>query len=194
MKKVDFKVLGELFLSFCKIGAFTIGGGLAMMPMLQKELIEKKHWMTEEELIDYYAIGQSTPGIIAVNVATFIGYKKAGILGGIIATLGIIFPSVVIITVLARLISSIDDFPWVQKALKGINVSVAALLTDVTINFAKKTAKNLFSVILIILVFCLVYFLNVPSYLIILGSAAIGLCYFYACKALSQNKIKNQGK
>ena len=194
MKKIDFKVLGELFLSFCKVGEFTPGGGVAMMPMLQKELIEKKQWMTEEELIDYYAIGQSTPGIIAVNVATFIGYKQSGIIGGIIATLGIIFPSVVIITVLARLISSIDDFPWVQKALRGINVSVAALLTDVTINFAKKTAKNVFSIVLMVLVFCLVYFVKIPSHFIILGSALIGLCYYYICKAVAQKKTLKEGK
>ena len=91
-----------------------------MMPMIQKELIDKLHWMTEEELLDYYAIGQSTPGIVAVNVATFIGYKQCGVLGGVFATLGIIFPSIVIITILASLINSISDFPIVQKALKGI--------------------------------------------------------------------------
>ena len=96
MKNNIVKNLCSLFLVFVKIGLFTIGGGLAMMPMIQKELIDKLHWMTEEELLDYYAIGQSTPGIVAVNVATFIGYKQCGVLGGVFATLGIIFPSIVI--------------------------------------------------------------------------------------------------
>lgn len=142
MKNGKLKGFCSLFLTFAKIGFFTIGGGFAMMPMIKKELIDKRQWMTEEDLIDYYAIGQSTPGIVAVNVATFIGYKQFGILGGIVATIGIVFPSIVIICILASLISSISDFPIVQKALKGINVSVAALMTNVVCGFAKKNYKH----------------------------------------------------
>ena len=114
----------ELLISFVKIGFLTIGGGYVMLPMMQSELIDKKHWITEEELLDYYAVGQSTPGIIAVNVATFVGYKKAGVTGGIVATLGIISPSLIIITALAGVIQSIDQYPNVQKAMSGINVAV----------------------------------------------------------------------
>ena len=91
----------ELFYSFAKIGAFTFGGGYAMLPLIQREVVEKKHWATEEEIMDYYAVGQCTPGIIAVNTATFIGYYKKGIIGGIFATLGVIFPSIVIILLIA---------------------------------------------------------------------------------------------
>ena len=145
MKNSKLKGFCSLFLTFTKIGLFTIGGGFAMMPMIKKELIDKRQWMTEEDLIDYYAIGQSTPGIVAVNVATFIGYKQFGILGGIVATLGIVFPSIVIISILAGLISSISDFPIVQKALKGINVAVAALMTNVVLGFAKKTINTITS-------------------------------------------------
>ena len=94
-----------------------------MLPMMQDELVHSKGWITDDELLDYYAVGQSTPGIIAVNVATFVGFKRRGIAGGIFATLGIITPSVFIITLLAALISSIDQYPLVRKALKGINVS-----------------------------------------------------------------------
>ena len=137
------KNLLNLYFSFAKIGTFTIGGGLAMMPMMQAELIEKRKWITDEELIDYYAVGQSTPGIVAVNVATFVGYKQMGIIGGIFATLGMVTPSLVIIMILAGLINSINDFPIIQKALKGINVAVAALLTSTIINFMKKTIKSL---------------------------------------------------
>ena len=173
-KKKLLPTLLELFAAFFRTGIFTFGGGLAMMPMLQKELIEKKHWLTEEDLIDYYAVGQSTPGIIAVNVATFVGYRQAGILGGIIDTLGIISPSIIIITFLAGTINSISDYPYVQAALKGINVAVAALLTSVIVKFAKKTIKNVWNVLYMLVAFALIFFFKVPSYIVILATLAIG--------------------
>ena len=173
-KKKLLPTLLELFAAFFRTGIFTFGGGLAMMPMLQKELIEKKHWLTEEDLIDYYAVGQSTPGIIAVNVATFVGYRQAGILGGIVATLGMICPSIIIITILAGTINSISDYPYVQAALKGINVAVAALLTSVIVKFAKKTIKNVWNVLYMLLAFSLIFFFKVPSYIVILATLGIG--------------------
>lgn len=174
MRKI--KTLFEIYYEFAKIGLFTIGGGMAMMPMMKAELIEKKKWMTDEELIDYFAIGQSTPGIIAINVSTFIGYKQWGIIGGIVGTLGMVTPSLVIIILLAGLINSIDDYPIVQKALKGINVSVAALLTSVTYNFAKKTVKNWTSAILLCVSFILIFFLKLPSWAIVTGTLILGIC------------------
>ena len=173
-KKKLLPTLLELYTAFFRTGIFTFGGGLAMMPMLQKELIEKKHWLTEEDLIDYYAIGQSTPGIIAVNVATFVGFRQAGVLGAIVATLGIISPSIIIITILAGTINSISEYPRVQAALKGINIAVAALLTSVIINFAKKTIKNVWNVLFMLVAFSLIFFLKVPSFIIILAAIAIG--------------------
>ena len=173
-KKKLLPTLLELYVAFFRTGIFTFGGGLAMMPMLQKELIEKKHWLTEEDLIDYYAIGQSTPGIIAVNVATFVGYRQAGILGGIFATLGIISPSIIIITILAGTINSVSEYPRVQAALKGINVAVAALLTTVIIKFAKKTIKNVWNVLFMLVAFVCIFFFKVPSFIIILAALAVG--------------------
>ena len=173
-KKKLLPTLVELYLAFFRTGIFTFGGGLAMMPMLQKELIEKKHWLTEEDLIDYYAIGQSTPGIIAVNVATFVGFRQAGVLGAIVATLGIISPSIIIITILAGTINSISEYPRVQAALKGINVAVAALLTTVIIKFAKKTIKNVWNVVFMLAAFALIFFLKVPSVIIILAAILLG--------------------
>lgn len=172
MKKL--KQFLELYFVFAKIGTFTIGGGLAMMPMIQKELIEKRHWITDDELLDYYAVGQSTPGIVAVNVSTFVGYKQLGILGGIIATFGMVTPSLVIIMILANFINSIDDYPIVQKALKGINVAVTALLTSVVVNFSKKTIKNIFNAICMIISFVIVFFLKIQSFYIILAALLIG--------------------
>ena len=164
----------ELYFAFVKIGAFTFGGGLAMMPIMQRELIEKRGWVSEEELIDYFAIGQSTPGIIAVNVATFVGYKKLGWLGGIIGTLGVVTPSWVIIMLLAGAISSVDKYPLAQRALRGINVAVAALLTSVIVNFTKKTIKNFWNALFMLLAFALIYFFKVQSVWIILSSLIIG--------------------
>ena len=173
------KNLLNLYFSFAKIGTFTIGGGLAMMPMMQAELIEKRKWITDEELIDYYAVGQSTPGIVAVNVATFVGYKQMGIIGGIFATLGMVTPSLVIIMILAGLINSINDFPVVKKALKGINVAVAALLTSTIINFMKKTIKKFTNAIFMLISFLLVFVLKLPSFWIILFALLIGVVLTY---------------
>lgn len=173
------KSLFNLYFSFAKIGTFTIGGGLAMMPMMQSELIEKRKWITDEELIDYYAVGQSTPGIVAVNVATFVGYKQMGIIGGIFATLGMVTPSLVIIMVLAGLINSINDFPIIQKALKGINVAVAALLTSTIINFMKKTIKKFTNAIFMLISFLLVFVFKLPSFWIILFALLIGVVLTY---------------
>lgn len=169
----------KLYLSFAKIGTFTFGGGLAMMPMMQKELIEKKGWITEDELIDYYAVGQSTPGIVAINVATFVGYKIGGVLGGIFATLGVVTPSLVIIMILAGAISSISDYPIVQKALQGINVSVAALLTYTVVNLGKKSIKNIWNLVFAIIAFILVCIFKAPTVLIILSSLVVGVLITY---------------
>lgn len=178
--------LTELYLAFVKIGVFTFGGGLAMMPIMQRELIERRGWITDEELIDYFAIGQSTPGIIAVNVATFVGYKRLGVFGGIIGTLGVVTPSWVIIMLLAGAISSVDKYPLAQKALKGINVAVAALLTSVIVKFSKKTIKNIWNALLMLLAFVLIYFFKVQSVWIILTSIIIG-CLLTLYRQKKQN-------
>lgn len=194
------KNLFNLYFSFAKIGTFTIGGGLAMMPMMQSELIEKRKWITDEELIDYYAVGQSTPGIVAVNVATFVGYKQMGIIGGIFATLGMVTPSLVIIMILASLINSINDFPIIQKALKGINVAVAALLTSTIINFMKKTIKKFTNAIFMMISFLLVFVFKLPSFWIILFALLIGVILTYkekkkvAAVEEDSKKIEGEGK
>ena len=125
------KELLDMFITFAKVGVMTFGGGYAMLPILQREVVENKGWAEEAELTDYYAIGQCTPGIIAVNVATFIGYKKRGVLGGIFATLGVIFPSLIIIMSLAGVISAFSDFAAVQHAFAGIRSIIAARVRDI---------------------------------------------------------------
>ena len=136
----------DLFLTFAKMGACTFGGGYAMLPILQREVVEKKGWATDEELTDYYAVGQCTPGIIAVNTATFIGFKYKGIPGGVIATLGVVFPSVVIITIIAAFISQFDQYPVVQHALVGINAAVVALIAASVWKLGKTNLKDVLTV------------------------------------------------
>ncbi len=132
----------DLFLTFAKVGVCTFGGGYAMLPILQREVVEKKGWATDEELTDYFAVGQCTPGIIAVNTATFIGYKYKGIPGGVLATLGVVFPSLIIITAIAAFLSNFADIPVVQHALAGINAAVVALIAASVMKLGKSTLKN----------------------------------------------------
>ena len=134
--------LFDLYISFFKIGLFTFGGGLAMIPMLEKEIVDKRNWCTTEEIMDYYAVGKCTPGFIAVNTATFIGQKYMGIKGGIAATLGVIFPSLIIIMTLAGLISTVAHLTIVQHAFAGIRVCVCILIFDAVKKLWKKSVVD----------------------------------------------------
>lgn len=127
----------ELFMTFAKVGACTFGGGYAMLPILQRDVVERKGWATEQELTDYFAIGQCTPGIIAVNVATFVGYKYKGVPGGVCATLGLVSPSVLIISVLATLITTFIQYPVITHALAGVNACVIALIASSVLKLGK---------------------------------------------------------
>lgn len=130
-------LLVDLFVTFARIGVCTFGGGLAMLPILQRELVENKKWTTEEQLADYYAVGQCTPGIIAVNTATFVGRSQAGNLGGILATLGVVFPSVVIILVIAAFLKNFMHIEWVVHAFNGVRAGVVALILSSVIKLFK---------------------------------------------------------
>ncbi|MCM1543759.1 MAG: chromate transporter [Ruminococcus sp.] len=169
------KTLLQLFVIFAKIGGFTFGGGYAMLPMLQKEIVEKKHWATPEELMDYFAIGQCTPGIIAVNTATFVGYKIKGVIGGIFATLGLITPSIVIITVIAACIANFQDLQAVQWAFGGIRAAVVALILSSVIKLSKKSLVDIATVIIFIAVTLLSILtdLSPAIYVIIAGICGI---------------------
>ena len=147
------KVLWDMFLTFARIAGLTFGGGYAMLPMLQREVVEKHHWATEEELADYYAIGQCTPGVIAVNTATFIGYRQAGIMGGIFATLGVVFPSLVIITVIAAFLTNFADLEVIQYAFEGIRVCVCVLIFNAVQKLWKKSVIDRPTTVIFLLVF-----------------------------------------
>lgn len=172
---MDFKLLGQLYWAFLRIGGLTFGGGLTMLPMLKYELVEKKDWITEDELLDCYAIGQCTPGIIAVNTATYVGYKKAGIMGGIFSTLGMVTPSLVIITLVAACLEQFMDNIWLQHALMGVRGIVCALMLNTVLNLAKKSLTGLFPYVICIVVFLVALFTGIPTILIVFVTALLGI-------------------
>ena len=169
------KELWELFLTFAKIGVMTFGGGMAMLPILEREVVQNKQWATEEELVDYFAIGQCTPGIIAVNTATFIGQKKKGAIGGIIATLGVVFPSLVIITILAGLITNFAHLAWVQNAFAGIQVCVCVLILNAVLKLLKKSVVDKRTAVIFVLVLLGNMLLSVSPVWFVLLSALSGI-------------------
>ena len=168
-------MLWELFITFAKIGVMTFGGGMAMLPILEREVVQSKGWATEEELVDYFAIGQCTPGIIAVNTATFVGQKKKGALGGIAATLGVVFPSLVIITVLAGLITNFSHLVWVQNAFAGIQVCVCVLIFNAVVRLLKKSVIDKWTAAIFVLVMAGNMLLSVSPVWFVLLSALSGV-------------------
>lgn len=169
------KELIELYLAFFRIGGLTFGGGLTMLPMLRYELEEKKHWVTEDELLDYYAIGQCTPGIIAVNVATFVGFKRKGIPGAIFSTLGMISPSLIIVSILAMFLDQFMSSRIVAHAIAGVKVVVCALMLNTVITLAKKSFVSPLCVVIGVVTFLLAVFTSVPSVLLVIGAGTLGI-------------------
>ena len=176
------KELIQLYLAFFRIGGLTFGGGLTMLPMLKHELVEKKGWVTEDDLLDYYAVGQCTPGIIAVNISTFVGYKRKGISGAVFSTLGMISPSLVIISVIAAFLKQFMDYPAVVHATAGIKAVVCALMLNTVITMGKKTLVNRISVFICIAGFLLAMFTPVPSVLLVIVSGLTGIILYKAGK------------
>lgn len=171
--------LRNLFGSFFKIGLFTFGGGAAMLPLLRAEVVEKKQWASDEELLDYYSIGQCTPGIIAINTATFIGYKLRGIRGAIVTTLGMVMPSLIIITLIAAVLQKFMHNQYVAEAFAGIRVVVAALILEAVVGLWKKGVRDKFSLVIFILSFWLLVIFNLSPVLIVLGASVLGMLYIW---------------
>ena len=169
------KQLWKLFLAFARVGVMTFGGGYAMIPILEREIVDRHGWATEEELMDYYAVGQCTPGVIAVNTATFIGYKVAGTIGGIVATLGVVFPSVVIITVIAGILTNFADVPAVKSAFAGIRVCVCVLIFNAVLKLWKKAVVDKITLVLFLGVFLLSVFFDISPIVFVVFCAAAGI-------------------
>ena len=167
------KRLWELFYTFAKVGVMTFGGGYAMLPILQREVVENKGWATEEELANWFAIGQCTPGVIAVNTATFAGRKVLGNIGGVVATLGVVFPSLIIISLLAGVITTFAEVAWVKNAFAGIRVCVCVLIFNAVVKLLKKSVVDKPTAAIFVLVLAGGVFLNVsPVWFVILAALA----------------------
>ena len=163
------KDLIDIYLIFFRMGAVTFGGGYAMLPILRREVVQNHKWMTEEDIMDFYALSQGLPGIIAINVSVFIGYKQRGIVGGIAAALGMVSPCIIIISIISFFLSNFQDNPYVQRALAAISVCVAALILD---------AKGVKDVIGIIICFAMLFlniFSSISPILLIIVCAFIGI-------------------
>ncbi len=169
------KELISLFLTFAKVGVMTFGGGYAMLPILQKEVSDKKNWATDEELMDYFAIGQCTPGIIAVNTATFIGQKLRGTIGGIVATLGVVFPSIVIISLLAGVIEAFSHLEWVQHAFGGVRICVCVLILNAVVKLYKKAVVDWKTLLIFLMVTLGSTFTGLSPVIFVLTAGVLGI-------------------
>ncbi len=169
------KRLWELYAVWFKMGIVTFGGGYAMLPMIQREVVEKHKWATEDEILDYYAIGQCTPGIIAVNTATLVGNGQKGVPRGIVATLGVVSPSLVIISIIAALISNFSELAVVQHAMKGINVAVCMLMIYAVAGLWKKSIKNIAGICIFILALLLSVLTSLSTTWMVLLSGLLGI-------------------
>ena len=173
MKNV--KILTDLFLTFMQVGGLTFGGGYAMLPILQREVVEKRDWATDEELADYFAVGQCTPGIIAVNTATFVGQKQAGILGGIVATLGVVAPSLVIISILTGFINTFAELTVVKNAFAGIRVCVCVLIFNAVCKLWKGSVKSKLALAIFAVVTLGSLFFDLSPVLFVVVAAVLGI-------------------
>ena len=173
--KTRFKLLWQIFATFFKIGAFTFGGGYAMIPLIQKETVETHKWITDEDILEIIAIAESTPGPIAINSATFVGYRTAGVLGSLCATLGVVLPSFVVILVISGVLRQFQEVQAVQFAFQGIRAGVLALLCKALWGMYVKNKKNWASYIVMAGSFLLTGLLDVPVLPVIIGCAVFGL-------------------
>ena len=171
------KIILELFLTFLKIGAFTFGGGYAMVAVIENEIVERKKWLEKDELLDIIAVAESTPGPIAINSATFIGYRKAKFWGSFCATLGVVIPSFVIITIVALFLRRFYEYPVVQDAFRGIRIGVVVLIANAVYSLAKGLKWGVFAIISALAAFILVAFLDFAVIPIILAAALAGILY-----------------
>lgn len=166
-----------LFLTFLKIGTFTFGGGYAMIPLIQREVVEKNKWITNDDVLEIVAIAESTPGPIAINSATFVGYRTCGFLGSLCATIGVVLPSFVVILAISFVLREFESLKAVQYAFAGIRAGVLALILKALWAMYRESAKNALSYILMAAAFVLVAFLGVDVLPVIIGCAAAGLCF-----------------
>ncbi len=176
-KTSKLRLLWDLYVTFFKIGSMTFGGGYAMLPLLNAQVVEKKKWATEEQILDYFAIGQCTPGIIAVNTSTFVGYNHAGIWGGIIATLGFISPSIIIITLIATVLDQVLHITEVKNAFAGVRIAVTALIFSTVVKLIKNNINSILKAAIAVIAFVAIVLFDVSPIIISVAAAVIGILF-----------------
>ena len=174
-KNKSFSTALGLFLVFFKIGAFTFGGGYAMVPLIQREIAEEKKWITDDDILDIIAIAESTPGPIAINSATFVGFKTAGVLGAFCATFGVVLPSFLIISLISLILTKFQNITAVKYAFNGIRAGVLALIVKALISMYKQCPKGIISYIVMLFSFIAAAILKIPLLLVIIACALFGL-------------------
>ena len=172
----------DIFISFVMIGSLTFGGGYAMLPMLTREIVDRHHWATQDEMLDYFALGQCTPGVIAVNTATFVGYRQKGALGAAVATFGVVFPSFIVIILIAMLLSNFMEIVWIQHAFAGIRVAVCALIASSVWQLFQRNAKSWINILIVVIAFVSVALLGLSPIYVTIAFAVFG-AFFYGRKA-----------
>lgn len=170
--------LFDLLFAFMSVGVMTFGGGYAMLPMLTREIVEKRHWVSQDELLDYFSIGQCTPGIIAVNTATFIGFRRRGILGAAVATVGVVLPSVVIIVLIAIFLNNFMEIAWIQHAFAGIRIAVCALIASTVLKLIRRSATTWLKILISASAFLCVALIGISPIYVTIAFAVFGAFYY----------------
>lgn len=173
---------GQLFLSFLKIGAFTFGGGYAMIPLMEHEIVEKRNWISEEDVVNMVAIAESTPGVMAVNFATYVGYKIGKFWGSLLATLGVVLPSFIAIILISLFLNAFQNNIWIQNFLLGVKAGVVVLLFKAVIKLTKTCKKGLLSYIIVAIFLLIALFTSVPVIILLLGGAILGIVHGFKMK------------
>jgi len=186
MKKTNSKVLWDLFFTFFKIGTFTIGGGLAMLPVIEREIVDKKGYINKEEIVDAFAVSQSLPGVIAINSAIYVGYRIAGFIGALVAVLGVVLPSFIIILLIAVLFSTVSGNPIIDKALTGAKAGIAGVIAFAVVRLGKRIIRDIFSLVLAVAAFIVAFLFDINIALIIILGALSGFV-FYRLRGIKKN-------
>lgn len=175
MNNDKWKKIRKLFFVFLRIGAFTFGGGLAMIPFIKREIVDNNHWIEEEEIVDIFAMVQSVPGVIAVNSAIFVGYRIAGIWGAAASAIGVVLPSFIIISIIALFFSSFKSIPIVANAFEGVSAGVVALIITALVHLAKPSIKDNYGWTIAAIVFAIMTLTDISAIYVLLASAIVGV-------------------
>jgi chromate transporter len=191
-KKSRSKILLELFNCFFKIGAFTFGGGYAMIPLIEREVVDNKKWIERKEIVDVFALAQSLPGAIAINTSTFIGYKILGKVGAIVSTIGIILPSLIIITLIAMFFSVVRGNPVFEEIFDGISPAIVALILVAGIKIVKQSVKDKIGIIILLCTIVFITFFNMQAIFAIIGGALVGISIYFFFPDLREKIISRE--